>query len=441
MFEAAGSYRTLYVATTGNNTTGDGSSSKPWNTISFGISKMLSGETLVVKAGTYSGLTNFIQGIPGGTASRSTRVIAESPMDVRIKSTTLLNYFDNQLQIASGRNYITVDGFIFDMSATDAPPHIADIEGDFIKVTRSIFKRSGDIDKYGGLLYNNGNNNLFEDLAGAGACRYCFEQGGPQSSVQRTIWRRIIGRFDYSNSQQPKATFATYGNDVTLNVRDHLYQNVFAIDGQNPGNLGGPEEKYGGFYTPKNTATVQLQGCMVLREGVGNSGIFIREYGSVNYASHTVIWDLINSNSYASGIKAASGNNLTIGGVIPDVATDFTGGAATASLLKPSVRPKDLLNNTPGAVILRRYGGTGKRWGDPGYDQLSTEELWPWPYQDKIKAVFAEANGVPSGNSPASNNTARGFAAGGNGLYGGVITLTSYIWEYLGTPCPSTICP
>jgi len=28
----------------------------------------------------------------------------------------------------------------------------------------------------------------------------------------------------------------------------------------------------------------------------------------------------------------------------------------------------------------------------------------------------------------------------GNGLYGGPITLTSYIWEYLGSACPATIC-
>jgi len=39
-----------------------------------------------------------------------------------------------------------------------------------------------------------------------------------------------------------------------------------------------------------------------------------------------------------------------------------------------------------------------------------------------------------------SMNAKRGFAGDGNGLYGGSITLTSYIWEYLGNPCPSDIC-
>ncbi len=32
------------------------------------------------------------------------------------------------------------------------------------------------------------------------------------------------------------------------------------------------------------------------------------------------------------------------------------------------------------------------------------------------------------------------FAANGSGFYGGPITLTSYIWEKLGTACPTHIC-
>jgi hypothetical protein len=439
VFEAAGSYRTLFVSTAGNDSTGDGTEARPWRTIRFGAGRMLSGDTLVVKPGVYTGLANAITGMPSGTAARATRIVAEQPMEVRIQSTTSLNYFDTLLQI-NGEN-IVVDGFVFDMANTREPPNIAEVLGRYNKVTRSIFKRSGDIDAYGGLLYNGGDDNLFEDLAGVGACRYCFVQGGPTASNQRNIWRRIVGRFDYANSKQPKATFATYGNDSTLDVRDHLYQNVIAVDGQNPGTLGaGGEEKYGGFYTPKNTANVRLQGTIILREGAAYAGAFIREFGSVNSATHTLIWDMPQSGAGAVGLLAASGSNMTIGGQIPGQAAEVTN-SITASLLKPAVPPANLLNNTPGAVILQRYGGTGTRWGEPGFDQLSTEDLWPWPFQDKIKAVFGEPNAVPPGNSPAVNNTKRGFAGDGAGLYGGAITLTSYIWEYVGTPCPRHICP
>ncbi len=424
-----------YVATNGNDITGTGTIANPWKTISYGISRMASGDTLIVRNGVYSGKVNFITNVKSGTAARPTTVMAETPMEVRIVSNTSLLYYDNQLNI--GGDYVNVDGFVYDMSGTVYPEYIGDVSGSFNKITRSIFKRSGNIDKYGGLFFVSGNDNLIEDVAGTGACRYCFAQGGPSSSTQRTIWRRLVGRMDYSSSNQPKATFASYGNDNSPVMRDHLYQNVIALDGQNPTGLGG-EEKYGGFYTPKTAANVRLFGSMVLNEGVAHTGLFLREFGSVNSAYHSVVWDLRGS-TYATGIKANNADHVTIGGNVPGAATDLIV-AATASLLKPATKPANLLNNTNGAVIMKRYGVTGTRWGEPGYDQLTDEDLWPWPYEAKIKEVFREVNDPPSGNSPAANNTKRGFAADGLGLYGGPVTLTSYIWEYLGTPCPASVC-
>jgi hypothetical protein len=427
---------THYVSVDGSDSAGDGSIARPWKTIGYGISRMLGGDTLIVRSGTYSGKANFIVGLKAGTAGKRTVVKAETPMDVRIQNGGALGYYERQLDI--NVDYVTVDGFIFETMGSLYPEYTGSIEGDFNTLSRSIFKRGGDIDAYGGLLYVGGDDNLVEDVAGVGACRYCFSSGGPDAATRRNIWRRVVGRFDYSNSKQPKATFSSYGNNSTTDVRDHLYQNVVAIDGQNPGNLGGGEEKYGGFYMPKLATNVRLQGSMVLNEGVAHSGIFIIEFNSVNFADNTIVWDLRGS-TYASGIKADTANAMTIGGNIPGAATE-TLHPSVGSLLKPAARPLNLLDNTPGAKMLKRYGVSGTRWGEPGFDQLTGEDLWPWPYEAKIKAVFAETNPPPAGNSPTTNNTARGFAANGNGLYGGPITLTSYIWEYLGTPCPTTVC-
>ena len=429
-----------YVATNGSNFQGDGSESKPWKTIAHAIGRLTAGDTLVVKNGVYIGKVNFISGVPSGTSMRPTIIVAESPMEVRIQSSTSLGYNDNQLHITG--NHITVDGFIFDMANTKYPPYIGEIEGRFVTVSRSIFKRSGHIDEYGGLLQVGGSDNLFEDLAGVGACRYCFKQGGPSSETQRNIWRRVVGRFDYSNSTQPKATFSTYGNDsiATNGVSNHLYQNVIAIDGQNPGKNGG-EEKYGGFYTIKAATNVELQGCIVLNEGVGYSGMHLRDYhsGNANGATHSVVWDLKGSRLGATGIRGAWADHMTIGGEISGKPVDL-GSPALKSRIAPQRPVKNLLDNNPGATILKRYGKSGTHWGEPGFDQLTTEDLWPWAYQDKIKAVFAEQNDPPQKNSPAENLTTRGFAEVGNGLYGGPITLTSYIWEMTGTPCPPTVC-
>lgn len=425
-----------YVATTGSDSSGDGSTGNPWKTISYGISQMASGDTLIVKRGLYSGTANFISGIPSGTAGRYTTVMAEAPMEVRIQSTGATSA--GQLTINAGF-YIKVDGFIFDMANNGGLNHIGTIEsGSFNKITRCIFKRSGPITQWGGLLIVGGSDNLIEDVAGVGACRYCFEQGGPDANTQRNIWRRVVGRFDYANSPLPKATFVTYGNNSTTDVRDHLYQNVIMIDGQNP-ILSGAQPKYGGMYTAKNATNIRLQGNIVLNEGVGLIGLFNREWGTGNTVSHTVVWDLNGSSAGVGGVRADGADHLTIGGNVPGMAVDLTTGAATNSLI--GAAPANLLSNgLVGATILKRYGASGTLWGEPGYDQLTSDDLWPWPYEDKIKAVFAEPNNPPSGYSPATNNTKRGFAADGNGLYGGPISLTSYIWEYLGTPCPANVC-
>jgi hypothetical protein len=141
----------------------------------------------------------------------------------------------------------------------------------------------------------------------------------------------------------------------------------------------------------------------------------------------------------APGLVGGNADHLTIGGTIPGNAVDLIT-SPTVSLLKPSTSPTNLVNNTPGAILLKRYGASGTRWGQAGYDQITSVDLWPWPFQDVIKSVFREVNNVPPGNSPVFNDTTRGFAATGTALYGGAITISSYIWEYLGAPCPQTVC-
>jgi hypothetical protein len=93
-----------------------------------------------------------------------------------------------------------------------------------------------------------------------------------------------------------------------------------------------------------------------------------------------------------------------------------------------------------GATILYEIGTTGTLYGDPGYDTVTSTSLWPFPNEAVIKsdmATFSMTNPI-TGNAISGM---RGFAAPGNGLYGGPITLTSYIWEALGNACPAGICP
>jgi hypothetical protein len=86
-----------------------------------------------------------------------------------------------------------------------------------------------------------------------------------------------------------------------------------------------------------------------------------------------------------------------------------------------------------GATILYEIGEPGTLWGETGYNSVTSTPLWPFPNEAAIKTDMASYKGP----GPAG---ARGFAAPGVGLYGGPITLTSYIWEYLGYACPASVC-
>ena len=82
-------------------------------------------------------------------------------------------------------------------------------------------------------------------------------------------------------------------------------------------------------------------------------------------------------------------------------------------------------NEDIGANIVYRYGIDGTFYGDIGYNTLTEIDLWPWPNEETIKGDM-------------SQSSTRGFCANGKQLNGiDDITLTSYIWEYLGNPMPS----
>lgn len=411
---------TFHVAPTGDDDTGDGSEAAPWKTLAHGIAQLAPGDVLLVDDGEYAGPQNAIVDVPAGTDGFTT-IAARHPLAVRIVGGSDLLFIGDRVH---------VDGFVFD--AGDGDEFVGTIAGDHSRLTRSIFRRAGESGEQGGLLQLWGNDNLVEDVAGVGSCRACFVQGGPDASTQRNIWRRVVGRMDYTSSPLPKSTFNTYGNNADDSVRDHLYQNVIAIDGHAP--QTGGEGKYGGFYIAKVGSNIRFQGVMVIGEAVDHAGIFGVEWGQGNVVDHAVVWGVSDG---ATGVRANTASHVTVGGFAgePFLLDD---GDAPQSVIDPT--GPDVVSNTPGADLRTRWGISGTHWGEAGFDQPTDEPLWPWPCERRIAEVFAEPNDPPPGNSPAVNETSRGFAAGGTGLYGGPVTLTSYVWELLGTPCPDDVC-
>jgi hypothetical protein len=91
-----------------------------------------------------------------------------------------------------------------------------------------------------------------------------------------------------------------------------------------------------------------------------------------------------------------------------------------------------------GPTILKQIGISGTLYGETGYDTITNVDLFPFPNESKIKTQMSSyTNNWPEGNLP---NPARGFCADGKQLNGvDDITLTSYIWEYLGNEMPDDI--
>lgn len=137
------------------------------------------------------------------------------------------------------------------------------------------------------------------------------------------------------------------------------------------------------------------------------------------------------------------------------IGTQSGGGGVTSELTKtydPFISGLEYLPRTEtgsqlktdgiGANILYQFGATGTIWGEAGYNLLqdgtngqATVELWPFPNEAIIKTNMA-AYSYDSGNLSG----ARGFCATGTRLDGvNPITLTSYIWEYLGNEIPADI--
>jgi Putative Ig domain./Fibronectin type III domain. len=92
-----------------------------------------------------------------------------------------------------------------------------------------------------------------------------------------------------------------------------------------------------------------------------------------------------------------------------------------------------------GATIDKRYGVDGTCYGETGYDVLTNEDLWPFPYEENIRSLFREKDSFTYSSTTWDGSSynvvqveTRGFCTDGQ-------TLTKYIWEYLGNPIPAEI--
>ena len=496
--------KTYYMATTGNDTTGDGSMGNPFLTLHKSFQVMHGGDTLIIEDGTYTGSSNVIN-------------IQHHPPSGSLQNWTIIKAEHDGSVTFDGQNTQGMLGLDYGGTLTDM---YMQFEGLFWKDAGSIgvsygkyfkFLRCGNSDNsqgnsasfYGG----NSSYGLFENCYSYGSGRYKFLVYDSDNMIVRSC----VARTDWVNApNEPLGMFSMYGahnveiqNSIGI---DSDQDSHYIYGGELVGSMGNPTSGAADRSTISNfTNVISLNNHI---SGGSTGG----EHGYVSSYNNSVWWDFTNMNSGNNlfNIRSATTtfNNVLIGNahnygtgqgityydaisgdVLNSIIYGFVGSGASLysrmamthdynsfygnthnfdgtsaaphektttnpiynSLTNPTGALKYITQIEPGsnlsgqgqggadigANIKTLVGTPGTLWGETGYNVDTGVSMWPFPNEDLIKSKMSAYSFT---NATGTVNGARGFAAPGTGLYGGPLTLTSYIWEYLGNVCPEDIC-
>jgi hypothetical protein len=209
-----------------------------------------------------------------------------------------------------------------------------------------------------------------------------------------------------------------------------------------------PRDNYAYFY--HRTNPLRISNSIIYRAGW--DGTQVNPRGWMGYATSELSFDYVNffENGFTSwapssgnyGSRVFYNNSLSMNPITSGLS--YLPVIETGSALDSAGQSGQRI----GAHIRNRLGRSGSFRGDADWNTLTEHSLWPYPHEDLIKDKMAnyQYSGPTRSNDKyvegpiETLSGARGFASDGTGLYGGPITLTSYIWEQLGTPCPDDVC-
>jgi hypothetical protein len=425
--------------------------------MSTGLGKLAAGDTLIVNDGTYQGASSMISQPPSGTSGSYITIKAANDggaiIDGQNTNTPLYAY---------SRNYIKIEGFKF----KNGPYYVGQLGEDpngvsYWEIRRCAFEggTGSESGAYAStLLVGYSNHVLFEDCWVYGKGRYKFHTF---RSTYLT-YRRCIARYDATTvySGNPQAGFSTY------DVSNSIWENCISLDGQQS-----TEVDAASFYLPANydgSNDNSFLGCIAVNDQIPgfsvdpnvssannaytNCAVLDGNYGfniQKSYASNTTIDHGLSWSNSVRGFTVGSATGTVLknsmihsnvlgvnGGISPtysDVynnSTTYGGGASAGTGMITSnpllLYPVRIETGSPAKGAAQDGGDMGatilKKYVD---GSITTDNLWPWPYEDRIKADIASVS-------------ARGFATG-TSRDGSSQTLTKYIWEYLGNQIPSDI--
>lgn len=497
---------TYYMAP--GDATGDGSAAAPWTNLSQAFSAMKSGDRLVIRDGTYTGVDNQIRynnAPPRGAPGAYTVIAAETAGDAVFDGQGQRSMFDGGGTFRD-LAYVRFEGLLFVNSS--GGHDLTGVAHDDRTAHHIKFLTCGFEDN---VTVSYASYVLFEDCYVWGSGRYSFGT----FTVDHVVFRRCVARLDRGNGGgMPISHFVNYTSEAIA------FQNCIAIDSDDDA-YSNYEGVYGGFYVRTSnqiestryvSRDTRVRGSMVLNVrhdtwgrssfsvslalggdaenttitdsiwwdvggGMGlDNGPLEQDYtvdhctfgrvlgmtdgsadaalvgysGLLGQASNSLFYDIAGDG--LDSLRASVNNAFfQIGGSATSGVVDEQGSVNDVDpLWQSTARPGGGLKHLPrietegafatagddgqdlGAQMTARVGQPATLWGEPGWDGVTNQALWPWPHEALIQRAFR--TGVAN---PPSN---RGFCADGDGLYGGPVTLTSYVWEYLGHACPAKIC-
>jgi hypothetical protein len=397
-----------YCTSSSGGTTGQVITVQNGGSISSAVSQLQPGGTVVIKPGSYSAFN-----LKACSSTNWCTIKAETDGTVQVSG----------MNFGAGNWYTRIEGLKFSGSNTKT------ITGSYIKFFRTAFAggpasgnavtlQIGTNDRTPGA-----SNILLEDswVYGAGG-RYKVLVYNAAKIVLRRVVVRHDGGWSYDGNN-PQGGFSLYDS------KDVICQDCMFLDPVS--NLSGFEAA---LYLVSNSTTSQSQSNVTVNGGViinsPNNGLAAEGTGvAVSYA----VKDVAVINSAQGGFNTNNSShvlNITRGlasvrgapyaawrGSVNATACVYKGGSNQASLSNCSgTLPKypTVLNASgQGANIQKRIGVSGTLFGEAGYNDTLSQDLWPYPNEARIKSDFDAVRAAFGGK-----------------------TLTKYVFEQFGNAAP-----
>lgn len=376
--------------------------------ISSAVSQLQPGGTVVIKPGSYSAFN-----LKACSASNWCTIKAETDGTVQVSG----------MNFGAGNWYTRIEGLKFTGNSTKT------VTGSYIKFFRTAF--NGGPTSGNNVVLQIGTNDrtpgaaniLLEDS-------WVYGLGGRYKllvyNAQKVVLRRVVVRSDggWTNTDG-----APQGGISLYDSQDVICQDCMFLD---------PVSSLSGFeaaiYLVSNGSTSLRQSNVTINGGViinsPNNGLAAEGNGA---ATGYAIKDVAVINSRQGGFNTNNSShtlNITRGlavvsgspyaawsGTVNASACVYKGGSNKASLSNCSgTLPKypTVLNASgQGANIQKRIGVSGTLFGEAGYNDTTSQDLWPYPNEARIKTDFDAVRAAFGGK-----------------------TLTKYVFEQFGNAAP-----